>query len=131
MSILLISHSHLRWLILVAALAVVVKFTIGWLRGGTFQRLDRILASSFSGLMDLQAALGIILLVWQGLLGGFPMYRIEHAVTMLLAAAIPHLGALWKNAADKKRFRNSLFVVLGALAMVYIGVMRLPGVRGW
>lgn len=131
MSFLLATHSHLRWLILIAALVAILKFAWGWLRGGTFQRLDRILASSFSGLMDLQALLGLILLIWNGVISGFPMFRIEHTVTMIVAAVVAHLGVLWKNADDKKRFRNSMFIIIDTLIIVYIGVARLPGVRGW
>jgi hypothetical protein len=131
MSFLLVTHSHLRWLILIAALAAILKFGWGWLRGGTFQRLDRILASSFSGLMDLQALLGLILLIWNGMIGGFPMFRIEHTVTMIVAAVFAHLNGLWKNADDRKRFRNSMFIILDTLVLIYIGVARLPGVRGW
>jgi multisubunit Na+/H+ antiporter MnhB subunit len=80
--------------------------------------------------MDLQVTLGIILLVWSGLAGaGFPMFRIEHATTMIIAAVLGHLPARWKTAADSVRFRNTLFCILGALLLVYVGVMRLPG--GW
>ena len=85
MSFLLIIHSYLRWLILIVALVAVVKFAWGWLRGGAFQRMDLGLASGFSGLMDLQAALGLIFLIWNGLAGtGFPMFRIEHMTIMLV-----------------------------------------------
>ena len=130
MSVLLIIHSYLRWLILIVALVAVIKFAWGWLRGGTFKSMDRGLTSGFSGLMDLQAAFGLILLIWSGLAGaGFPMFRIEHAVTMIIAAAVAHLPARWKNADDKKRFRNSLFIVLDVLIIIFIGVARLPG--GW
>jgi hypothetical protein len=130
MSFLLMTHSHLRWLILLAALIAIFKFAWGWLRGGSFQRMDRGLAAGFSGLMDLQAVLGFILLIWNGLLGaGFPMFRIEHAVTMTVAAVVAHLHVLWKNSDDKTRFRNSLFIIVDTLIIVFIGVARLPG--GW
>ncbi len=130
MALLLSIHSHLRWLILIVALIAVVKFAVGWLRGGTFKGMDRGLASGFSGLMDLQAMLGLIFLVWNGLGGaGFPMFRIEHAVTMTVAAVVAHLHVLWKTADDKKRFRNTLFIVLDTLIIVFIGVARLP--QGW
>jgi hypothetical protein len=129
MSFLLIAHSYLRWLILIVALIAVLKFAWGWLRGGAFEKMDRGLASGFSGLMDLQALTGLILLVWGGVIGGFPMFRIEHAVTMTVAVAVAHLHVLWKNADDKKRFRNSLFIILDTLIIVLIGVARLPG--GW
>ncbi len=132
MSFLFMTHSHLRWLILVVALAAALKFTWGWLRGGAFRKTDRALASGFSGLMDLQVLLGLILLLWGGFAGaGFPMYRIEHTVTMIVAAVVAHLHVLWKNEEDKKRFRNSLFIILDTLIIVFIGVARLPGIRGW
>ena len=130
MNILFVTHSHLRWLVLLVAVAAVVKFAIGWLRGGEFKGMDRGLAAATSGLIDLQATLGLILMIWTGLAGvGFPMFRIEHATTMIIAAVVAHLPARWKNAADKVRFRNTLFCILGALLLIYVGVMRLPG--GW
>lgn len=130
MSFLLSAHSHLRWLILIVALAAVIKFAIGWRRGSAFQRIDRIFVSAFSGAMDLQALLGLIYLIWSGVAGmGFPSFRIEHAVTMAVAAVVAHLHVLWKNAEDKKRFRYSLFLILDTLVIVFFGVARLPG--GW
>lgn len=130
MSFLLMAHSYLRWLILIVALVAVIKFAIGWRRGSAFQRIDRIFSSAFSGLMDLQALLGFILFIWGGFAGvGFPSFRIEHAVTMVIAAVVAHLHVLWKNAEDKKRFRYSLFIILDTLIVVFIGVARLPG--GW
>jgi hypothetical protein len=130
MALLLSIHSHLRWLILIVALIAVIKFAIGWRRGSVFKGMDRGLASGFSGLMDLQATLGLVFLTWNGLAGaGFPMYRIEHAITMIVAAVVAHLHAMWKTADDKKRFRNTLFIVLDTLIIVFIGVARLP--KGW
>lgn len=128
MVILLAIHSYLRWLIVLVAVAAIVKFTLGWLRGGEFKGMDRGLSSGFSGLLDLQVTLGLVFMVWTGLAGvGFPMFRIEHATTMIIAAVVAHLPARWKNAADTIRFRNTLFCILGALLLVYVGVMRLPG----
>jgi hypothetical protein len=128
MDILLIVHSYLRWLILIVALVGVVKFAVGWLRGSAFQSMDRRLASGFSGLMDLQSTLGLIYLVWSGIAGaGFPSYRIEHAITMIIAAVVAHLHVLWKNADDKTRFRNSMFIILDVLIIIFIGIARLPG----
>lgn len=129
MYVLLPIHSYLRWLIVILAITAVIKFTLGWLRGGAFKGMDRGLASGFSGLMDLQALLGIIMLFGFGVNEGFPMIRIEHGVTMLIAVVLGHLPARWKNAADSIRFRNTLFCILGAMLFVFVGVMRLPG--GW
>ena len=130
MQTLLVIHSHTRWLILLVALVAIVKFTLGWLRGGAFKGMDRGLASGFSGLIDLQATLGLIFLIWTGLSGvGLPMLRIEHATTMIIAAVLAHLPARWKNASDTVRFRNTLFCIVGSLVLVFMGVVRLRG--GW
>lgn len=125
MAIVLMVHSIVRWLILVAAVVAVVKYALGWQRGSAFTALDQRLGLAFSGLMDLQALLGIILII--GLGGGFPMYRIEHAVTMILAVIVGHLPARWHKAAAPVRFRNGLLAVVGALLLVLAGISRLPG----
>jgi hypothetical protein len=131
MDFLLKFHSELRWVIVFAAVIAVAKFTVGWLRGGVFKGMDRGLAAGFSGLMDLQALLGIIFLLWSGIgaEAGFPRHRIEHGFIMIVAAVVAHLNTRWKNADDKTRFRNSLFTTLASLLLVVVGVATLPG--GW
>ena len=123
MGILLLIHSLLRWVIVIVALVAIIKFAFGWLRGGAFQGMDRGLAAGFSGLLDLQVTLGILYFVWDGIARtGFPLSRIEHAIAMIIAAFVGHLPARWRNADDKTRFRNSLFVVCDVLIIIFIGV---------
>ncbi len=130
MAFLLTIHSTLRWIIIVVAFLAVVKFALGWAMNSSFKGMDRGLASGFSGLLDTQVLLGLIHFVWSGLDGsGFPGFRWEHMVIMLVAAALGHVPARLKALGDKQRFLYSVIAILGALAMVYVGVMRLPG--GW
>jgi hypothetical protein len=130
MEFLLVLHSHTRWLVLLAGIIAIVKFAIGWLRGGSFKGMDRGLAAAFSGLMDLQVTVGLAFLIWTSAVGvPFTPNRIEHLTTMLIAAVVAHLPAMWKKSADNIRFRNTLFCVVGALVLVFVGVMRLRG--GW
>lgn len=130
MDILLVIHSHTRWLILFVAILAIVKFAIGWLRGSAFKGMDRGLAAGFSGLMDLQATIGLIFLIWTSVVGvPFTPNRMEHATTMIIAAVLGHLPARWKNSPDAIRFRNTLFCIVGALVLVFMGVVRLRG--GW
>jgi hypothetical protein len=128
MNILLMAHSGVRWLILLVAVLAIIKFVIGWMRGGAFNGMDRGLMAGFSGLMDLQATLGIVLLLWSGFAGvGFPGFRIVHGLIMIIAAVLAHMSAYWKNAADAIRFRNNLFLIIGSLILVVIGIAVLPG----
>lgn len=130
MDILLVIHSHTRWLILLVAILAIVKFAVGWLRGSAFKGMDRGLAAGFSGLMDLQATIGLIFLIWTSVVGvPFTPNRMEHATTMIIAAVLGHLPARWKNSPDAIRFRNTLFCIVGALVLVFMGVVRLRG--GW
>ena len=128
MAILLEIHSILRWIIVIVGLVAIIKFLIGWARKSSFDKMDRGLASGFSGLIDLQVTLGLLYFLITGFGGvGFPAYRIEHAITMLVAAAVAHSPAMLKKATN--RYVVSLFAVLGTLALIVIGVAILPG--GW
>jgi len=137
MNIPFMAHSGLRWLVLLVSVIAIVKFATGWLRGIEFKGMDRGLMSGFSGLMDLQATLGLfylILILWNRnkliesndpicaiLACFFPTYAVVHGVIMLAAVVVAHLPVRWKNADDKTRFRNNMFAVLVSLMLVLIG----------
>ncbi len=128
MAILLEIHSILRWVIVIVGLVAIVKFLTGWVRKSAFGTLDRGLSSAFSGLMDLQVMLGLLYFLITGFGGaGFPMFRIEHLTTMLIAAVVGHVPAMFKKAANKHTV--AFCAVVGALILILIGVYRLPG--GW
>ena len=127
MDILLMVHSLVRWVIVVVAVVAIIKFAISWAGNSAFKGMDRGLASGFSGLMDLQVLLGLIYFIWNGIaVTGFPLYRIEHMITMLIATGLSHVSARLKNLNDKLRFQYSLLVILGTLVLVFIGISFLP-----
>jgi hypothetical protein len=129
MGILLVIHSILRWIIIIVGLIAVIKFLIGWVRKSEFGGMDRGLSSGFSGLIDLQVTLGLLYFLINGFAGaGFPSFRIEHLVTMLIAAPAAHSPGMFKNRPWNK-FAVGFFAVLATLLLIYIGVSRLPG--GW
>jgi uncharacterized membrane protein YphA (DoxX/SURF4 family) len=76
-------------------------------------------------MMDLQMLLGIIFITT----GLSPMYRIEHAVTMILAVVVSHLPAAWKKKEDRIRYRNGLLVLIGVVILIVLGIAVLPGNR--
>jgi hypothetical protein len=128
MGILLMIHSIVRWLIVVVGVIASVKFAIGLAQKSVFSKMDRGLSSGFSGLMDLQVMLGLLYFLITGFSGvGFPLFRIEHAVTMLIAAGVAHAPSMFKKATNK--YAVALGAIVGALVLVYIGVALLPG--GW
>jgi len=121
-------HGEWRWLVMLAGAIAAVKFGIGWLRGVQFKGMDRGLMAAFTGLLDLNLVLGLILLF--GLEGGLVRFRVEHAATMALAVAVAHLSAIWRRSDDSaEKFRNNLILIIAAAVLIAIGVTRLRG--GW
>jgi hypothetical protein len=124
------THSLVRWIIVAVSLIALVWFVLVWLRGMRNEQADRGLMAAFTGLIDLQVLLGIIYILWSGFAGaGFPRYRIEHAVTMIVAAVVAHLSARWRNADAPIRARNNAALIVLVLVLVLIGVSLLP--QGW
>ena len=120
-------HSAVRWLVVLITVVLLVKLVIGLVSNGAFDSLTRSLVKAFAMGISLQWVVGILLFV---VMGGFNvMYRIEHAVIMTVAVALAHMTNRWKNAPDAQRYRMTLIIVLVVLALVYIGVARLP--QGW
>ncbi len=130
LSIVLKIHSLLRWVIVIVSLAALVWFVLVWLRGMRNEKADRGLMAAFSGLIDTQVLIGIIYILWSGLTGaGFPLYRIEHAVVMVIAAAAAHSSMGWRKAGVQTRARNNTALIVGVLVLIFIGVSLLP--KGW
>ena len=123
MDILIIIHSILRWFIIDFAALTIFKFAVSWAINSPFKGMDRGLASGLSGLMDLQVLLGLIYFFLTGFGdAGFPTNRIFHMLLMLAAAALMHVPARLKSLGDKLRFQYSIFAILGALALVFVGI---------
>ncbi len=131
-SLVLIVHSWLRWVILLVALLALAKHIVGLARGGEYDAMSRGLMAAFSGLMDLQALIGLVTLItgWQAFTAvGFPLPQVEHVSAMLLAAIAAHLPALWKERPAAVRYRNGLMAMIAALILIVLGVSTLVGNR--
>ncbi len=130
MDLILTLHSWVRWLIVAVAVIAIAKFAVGWLRRAAPQAMDRGLMSGFSGLVDLQALLGITYLLGSGLAGaGFPGYRIEHAITMVVAVVVAHVPARWRKSEEPAALRNNLLDIAAVLLIIVVGIALLP--QGW
>lgn len=132
MALLLTLHSIVRWLIILVALAALVKLALGWWKKQPYDGLARGLTGAFSGLMDTQWLLGLLFFIWNGLAleNGFAIrHRWEHLLVMTIAVFVAHLPAMWKKKEDVIRHRNGLFAILAALILVILGIAALPGDR--
>lgn len=133
MNILLTIHSVVRWAVTLVAIALIVRLVLGLVQKRAFDQSARGLLAAFSGLMDAQMLLGLLLLLIDGFGRlGFPRYRLEHAGMMLVAVIIAHLPAAWKKLPDQARTRNTLIAVIAALIFIAIGISPIGGwVRWW
>src|SRR3712207_1032994 len=123
-------HSIVRWILVAVAVAAAIRFAITWLRSGSESGMDRGLMGAFVGLLDLQMLLGLIYLIGDGLSrAGFPLYRIEHAGTMVIAVALGHFALRRWRAPSPTRVRNNFLVVLAVIVLIFAGISRLP--QGW
>ena len=130
LNIVLHIHSLVRWVIVGVSLIALVWFALVWLRGMRSEKADRGLMAAFSGLIDLQVLIGIVYILWSGFAGvGFPLYRIEHALVMFIAAGMAHMSMSWRKAGVQTRARNNAALIVGVLVIVFIGVSLLP--QGW
>lgn len=132
MTFVLTLHSLVRWLTVLVAVALIVKFAIGIIKKQPYDKTANTLAGVFGGTMDLQLTLGLLFFIWNGMLipGGFGLrHRWEHLVIMLAAVVVAHLPAMWKKKDDATRYRNGLIAVVVSLLLVVVGVSLLPGNR--
>jgi hypothetical protein len=121
-------HSLLRWVILPVAVLALVKLALGLIRKTDYDKMTNRLVAGYSGLMDLQSTLGFIFMLWSGLADeGFPRYRIDHAVALLLAVVVAHLPARWKSKPAAERHRNTLLAIIVSLVLVAVGVNVVGG----
>jgi CDP-diglyceride synthetase len=125
MGTLITIHGELRWLVVLAAVVVIIKFLIGWLGKRNYASVDRTLLTVLTILLDINVLLGLVILLFGG---GFTGPRLEHATTMILAAIAAHMTAIWRKSSDSSlKYRNQLFMVLLAVVLVIFGVIRLRG----
>lgn len=128
MSTLITIHGFIRWFSVVLALVLIARYVWGWLGKRPFTTLDRQLGIALAGVVTVQFALGVINLVWLLTLGAFrPGTHIEHAFYGFVATGLVHSLPALKRLPDAQRFRNGLFLVLLALAIILLSVIRLRG----
>lgn len=137
-TLLLHTHSGLRWIILILAVIVVIKSLMGLFGKGTFSKFDNILAASYVGFMHLQILIGLILYFVSPIatearsVGMSSMmsdstlrfWGMEHLVIMILAAVAAQVGRSTSKKAQntiiKFRFQTIFFGV--SLLLILFGI---------
>jgi hypothetical protein len=118
---LLTIHSLVRWLILVAGAVAIVRAGWGWIGTLDFVRPDSVLDAVFTGLLDLNVVLGIVLLIdrW----GSLDRSAEIHPLIMILAAVVAHAARMvGRERADRSRHLIQGGGFLLSLLLVVLGI---------
>ena len=134
---LLIVHSYLRWLVLLAAVVAIVRMTRGYSRGVTYGPADRRYAAMFVGIFDLQFLTGLILYgvspLTRGAMQNMPtamqdahtrFFVAEHPLMMFVALCVAHGASIWSRRAtvDRAKFMRASLGFSLALGLVLAGI---------
>ena len=125
MGFVLMLHSIVRWLVVVVGIFAAVR-AVMVMSGQSSSKMDRGLMSGFTGLMDLNVLLGIILIIGFG----FNVIRIEHAVTNIIGVAVAHIFVAHAKKIDDPK-RKAQFHLLGVVVSLAIIVVGVALVGGW
>lgn len=127
-------HSWNRWLVLAAALIILVSFARGWLTSQPWTKQSQTLLTIFSSLVDLQWLLGLILLLSYGSVTGFGVRHYwEHLTMQTIAVIVAHLHGRWRkqDLEDKSRYKRGFLLVIAVLVLIVAGIMALPAGIQW
>ncbi|MBL7998388.1 MAG: hypothetical protein JNL32_07105 [Candidatus Kapabacteria bacterium] len=135
MGIILTIHSHNRWLVLLLAVAVIIKLLVIKFGKKEWTALDTWLTRSYTILMSIQFVLGIILFFNIATALGWEMSplrkQFEHLVSMLIAIAFSHIIAKYRSLPSQERATKTLRMVALSLVFVFAGVAQLRGLGFW
>jgi hypothetical protein len=119
MDALFAAHSGTRYLVLLAGLIAILWFVRGLSTNRPFSRPAPAMFAVFVGLLDLQALMGIVLLIG----GHRPAGIWGHVTLMVLAVTLAH--AMKKSSRPSAGYGRPLLGVAGALALIVVGILAI------
>jgi uncharacterized membrane protein YphA (DoxX/SURF4 family) len=119
MDALFAAHSGTRYLVLLVGLIALVWFVWGLSTNRPFARPAPAIFAVFVGLLDLQALMGIVLLVGRHR----PAAIWGHVACMILALILAH--AMKKSSRTQAGYGRPLLGVAGALALIVVGILAI------
>ena len=127
MNVVLVVHSLVRWIIVLIGLVSFVRSLLVLTGRAPGNNMDRGLMSGFTGLMDLNVLLGLIVIIG---LGEWEPQQIEHAVTNVIAVVVAHIFAQRARKIEDTKLKARMNA-LGVLISLLIIVLGVAFVNGW
>jgi hypothetical protein len=123
-------HNLVRWLIVIVAVVAMVRYALVLAGRARSSGMDRGLASGYTGLLDLNVLLGLIIIVGLSISAGqVALGWLEHAVTNIVGVVVAHVFAqrAKKQTDDKAAMRQRLTGVVVSILIIIVGVMVVGG----
>jgi hypothetical protein len=123
-------HSLVRWLVVIMAVIAVIRYAL--VMSGRVQSsgMDRGLMSGYTGLLDLNVLLGLIIIVGLSIsTGQVLLVWIEHAVTNVIGVVVAHFLAQRAKKIEDARLkaRTNLLGVVISIVIIVVGVALIGG----
>lgn len=125
-------HSGIRWLVVVVWVVLVLRYLLAWALNPRYWPFDRYLYTVFSGLLDFNVAIGLLLLILNILEGTSDVIYWFHMGVMLFAAVTAHLASRHIKTLLDNEPKEKFFI--GWASALFIGVLVAVGVAlvgGW
>ena len=136
-SFILATHNIVRWLVLVAAVVVIVQAFVGWLGKKEWSKANNLTGIIYVSAVDLNVLLGLILYLFLspltrqafadlGAAMGNPILRffaVEHIFMMLVALALAHIGRSLSKKATETAKKHRTAAIWYTLSLLVILIM--------
>ncbi len=118
-------HSLVRWIVVIVGIVAVVRYALVMAGRAQPGGMDRGLMSGYTGLLDLNVLLGLILI----LSVGFTLPDTAHMITNIIGVAAAHIFARRAQRVEDSRLRarTNLLGVVISLAIIAVGVALVGG----
>lgn len=134
----IIIHNILRWVIVLAGLAAIVRAFIGWTQKKEWTLLDNRLSLIFTISMDIQFLLGLILYLFLSPVtevafedfgaamanSGLRFFAVEHLLIMVVALVLAHVARVLAKRApdDTGKFRSIAIYFTVTMVLIFLGI---------
>jgi hypothetical protein len=136
-SFILATHNIVRWLVLIAAVVVIVQAFVGWLGKKEWSKANNLAGIIYVSAVDLNVLLGLILYLFLspltrqafadfGAAMGNPILRffaVEHIFMMLVALALAHIGRSLSKKATETAKKHRTAAIWYTLSLLVILIM--------
>lgn len=136
-SFILATHNIVRWLVLIAAVVVIVQAFVGWLGKKEWSKANNLTGIIYVSAVDLNVLLGLILYLFLspltrqafadfGAAMGNPILRffaVEHIFMMLVALALAHIGRSLSKKATETAKKHRTAAIWYTLSLLVILIM--------